>query len=262
MKKIIKDMEEYFLTSKLYIDNNKLNHNFYFFKEEKSEIESFTHDDAINDWIIEKVRIFNMSTYYLVNSIEKMIFLWNNKENVEEFLLRMEIRNTCINIEMYIDKIKSLIGYYFFLNEKAIGDGKEFLKALNQFDFMSDIIKTFILNCKKLYQDSKYKWIKDIRIAEIHNESLIERHNYEFSPDSSQLVIIDKGYKIDSEIIIDNIQYVLNLLYVIKENVQKILETIPNYRIYKHIKDTTGLKNILIPGNRANINKRIIVKPE
>ena len=255
-------MKEYFLPSKLYINTNKLSHNFYFYKEEKIELQNFTHDDAINDWIIEKVRIFNESTYYLVNSIEKMIILWNNIDNIEEKLLRMEIRNTCINIEMYIDKIKSLIGYYFFLNEKAIGDGKYFLKALNQFNFMSNIINTFILNCKKLYQDSKYRWIKDIRIAEIHNESLIEKHNYEFSQYSSQLVIIDKGYKIDSEIIIDNIQYVLKLLYVIKENVQQILETVSSYRIYQYIKDTSGLKNILIPGNRADINKKIVIKPE
>ena len=261
MKKIINDKKEFFLPNNLYINIDILDKNFYFYKETIDDINKFTHDDAINDWLPEKVRIFNSSTFYLVHSIEKMIVFWNNREKgiTMEAYLRTELRNTCINIEMYIDKIKSLIGYYFFLNRKTISDGKDFIKTISQFQTMDKILGKFIKDCKDLNENEKYKWIKSIRIAEIHNESLIDMHNYELSPD---LIPIDKGYKINSETIIDNILYVLKLLYEIKNDVQKILETIPSHIVYKYIKENeTNLKNILIPGTRADFNKEIVSNP-
>lgn len=263
MKKIINDMSEFFLPTHLFIDIDKLDNNFYFFKEKKEDIETFTHDDAINDWLKEKARIFNSSTFYLVKSIENMIILWNNVENDKsiEYLLRMELRNTCINIEMYVDKIKSLIGYYFFFNEETIADAKKFIKSLKQFEIISSTINDFVESCNNLYLDEKYQWIKSIRIAEIHNESLIERHNYEFSPNSSKLIIVDKGYKLKSEIILDNIQHTLFLLKNVRDQTQLLLEVIPNIKIYNFVKNTQGLKGIMLPGERADINKKIIINP-
>ena len=263
MKKIINDMSEFFLPTQLYIDLEKLDNNFYFFKETKEDIENFTHDDAINDWLKEKARIFNSSTFYLINSVEKMIVFWNNIENDKsiETWLRMEIRNTCINIEMYVDKIKNLIGYYFFFDEKTIFDGEKFIKALKQFETISTTIGEFIESCILLHSDKKYQWIRSIRVAEIHNESLIDRHNYEFSPNNSKLIIVDKGYKVKSEIILDNIQHTLFLLKNVRDKAQQILESIPPIKIYNFVKDTPVLKGIIFPGNRVDSNKKIIINP-
>lgn len=274
MKKIIYDMKEYFLPADLYLNPEKLDHNFYFYKNNKEEIEKFTHDDAINDWLIERIRRFNMSTFYLVNSIEKMIFFWSNFNNADksnipnkdildnfETNLRIELRNTCINISIYIDKIKSLCRYYFFLDEIKTEKGNVFIETLKQYKSINPIINTFCKNCVNLQKNIKYDWIYNIRNSEIHNESFIDMHNFAFDPDPTSLKILDKGYKIGNEEILDNIQEVLNLILIIRNNLQEILEKISCNNVRLFIEQNTWLKNIVKTEKRADCNKNVPLIP-
>lgn len=181
MDKNIKNVEEYFPIYNLYIKLEKLDHALYFYKKERDDIENFTHDDAINDWLIEKVRMFNSSTSYLFNSIMNMLNMWNYYNNVlmDEAFLRMEIRNTCINISIYVEKIKSLCRYYFFFDENATKYTDKFMKTLKQLNKLDPKIIKFINVCYRINNDISYKWISNIRDSEIHNESIIDKHNYE-----------------------------------------------------------------------------------
>ena len=259
MKKVINDVSEYFLPVSLCLNEDNLSKDFFFYKE---NAEGFSYDDAVNDWPIEKVRIFNSSTFYLINSVTKMICLWNNMDldpSVELFL-RQEIRNTCINISVYVDKVKNIIGYYFFLTPEAVFDNKDFIKALSQFKKMDSSIVKFIDDCKKVHEDDKFNWIYNIRNDEVHNESVIDKHNYVF--ENGVLIPVDKGFKIDSETLLDSIKDVLKLLLIIRDDVQAILEKIPNGKVYKFIKNDTSLKWIIPPESRADANKNIEIKPQ
>lgn len=259
MKKVINDMNEYFIPSSLYLNIDKLSKDFFFYKE---NAEDLSYDDAVNDWPIEKVRIFNSSTFYLISSVEKMIVLWNNMhlDHSIELYLRQEIRNTCINISVYVDKVKSIIGYYFFLTAEAIFNSKDFIKALSQFKSMDSSIVKFIEDCKKINKDDKFNWIYNIRNDEIHNESVIDKHNYVF--ENGFLIPVDKGFKIESETLLDSIKDVLQLLLIIRNDVQEILEKIPNGKVYNFIKNDTSLKWIISPWNRADANNKIAIKPQ
>lgn len=256
MKKVINDINEYFLPVSLCLNEDKLSKDFFFYKE---NAEDLSCDDAVNDWPIEKVRIFNSSTFYLINSVVKMINLWNNRhlEHSIELYLRQEIRNTCINISVYIDKVKNIMGYYFFLAPEAVFDNKEFIRAISQFKPLDDTIVKFIDDCKKVHKDAKFNWIYNIRNEEIHNESVIDKHNYVF--ENGILIPVDKGFKIDSEILLDCIKDVLELLLIIRDDVQAIFEKIPNGKVYKFIKNDTSLKWIILPESRADAYKNTAV---
>ena len=70
-----------------------------------------------------------------------------------------------------------------------------------------------------------------------------------------------KNTKGVSEIILDNIQHTLFLLKNVRDQTQLLLEVIPNIKIYNFVKNTQGLKGIMLPGERADINKKIIINP-
>lgn len=260
MRKILDEIRSTQYTQRLLIDNTRLEKSFFAFQETDDEINRFTHDDLINDWLIERVRRFNNSTIYLIDSINNVINLQEaaelNDSNHDAYALfaRREIRNVCINTEMFFDKMVTLCKYCFFLDPKKTKKNDKFINTLKQFIPLSETISGFLLCCNKAYNSSDLQYVNSIRNDEIHNESPLDLHEYHFddSRASEGLFILDKGFKISNKEIMQRISVVISLMIETKDSLQKILENIHPLDIVSFVKNNV-LENVVIPKNRIQL---------
>lgn len=256
MDELIEKFKKILDKETLFIDNTKLDWGFYFYKETPKEVENFTHDMAINDWLIERVRRFNHSAGFLFDSLQKVVniqkHLTSNEETIAIVeLLRGEIRNLCINLEIYFDKIVAFCRYYFFFDLKKTEKKDNFIKTLKQFENIDPTIKIFYEYCKEVYNNLDYQYIYSIRCDEVHNESALGLHNFRFA-NKTPLEIIDLGYKISNEIILPKIYTSVMLSIKLKNALQKILEVVKTPIIANYIKCNDNLKNVIMPKERCD----------
>ena len=116
--------------TRLILNDSVLDHSFCIYETDPSKVESFEHNDAINDWLIEHVRRFNSSTAYLISSLNRMacfgqLLVDSSKENMNQTQLsalsnehRAACRDSAINIDILVEKIKELCRYYFFMDRE------------------------------------------------------------------------------------------------------------------------------------------------
>lgn len=249
--KVFNTINDFFEVQKLYLDNSKCDYNYYSYELDPNKI---THDDVINDSLQERIRRFNMSTYHLTFAVERMLLFWNalnSKGNNQEssiFNYRLNCRDVCINIDMYVDKIKAFCRYYFYMSEKVIDDSKEWAKTLKLFtDLCPTLLNTFLSECSKLMSNDDYKFVHNIRNDEIHNESALDLKKLRFSDDTSDgLKIVDDGYKLQDDIIIEKIQKVLLILSSVRDALQEIVDKIHPHKIATYVSDNEAkLKNVI-----------------
>jgi len=241
---------------KLFITDKNLDKNFFPHKRTKEEIEKFTHDDLINDYLIERVRRFNISATYLMDSLDNAITICFNMVKQREMegqltpFFRKELRNICVNLEIYIDKLIGFCRYYFFFNLKKTENKKVFIQTLKQFADKNENIMKFYNFCNKMYQEKSFKFVYQVRCDEVHNESVLDLHEYKFA--DNDLIIEDLGYKVSNQEIVDNIYEVLLLVVELKSLFQNILEKIKEPNIASYIeKNFDKLKNIVDPSQRC-----------
>lgn len=262
MRKILDEIRSTQYDQRLLIDDANLEKNFFAFQETDDEINRFTHDDLINDWLIERVRRFNSSTLYLVDSITNAINLQEvaelNDGNHDAYALmaRREIRNICINTEMFFDKMVTLCKYCFFFDPEKTKKNDRFIDTLKQFIPLSETISGFLSCCKKAYNSFDLQYVNSIRNDEIHNESPLDLHEYHFDDSRAVegLFIVDNGFKISNKEILQRISVVISLMIETKDSLQKMLETIHPLDIESFVKNTI-LKNVVIPKNRIRLTK-------
>ena len=264
MNELIKKFEKILDKNTLFIDKTKLDWDFYFYKETPKEVENFTHDMAINDWLIERVRRFNHSASFLFDSIQKVVNIQKYLASKEESIaiteiLRGEIRNLCINLEIYFDKIVAFCRYYFFFDLKKTEKKDNFMKTLEQFENIDPTIKIFSTCCKEIYNNLDYKYIYSIRCDEVHNESALDLHNFRFT-NKAPLEIVDLGYKISNEIILSKIYTSIMLSIKLKNALQKILEVVKIPTIANYIKCNDNLKNVIMPKERCDYIMPVLKK--
>lgn len=244
----------------LLINDSKLNKNFFPLQKTKEEIENFTHDDLINDWIIERVRRFNFSSSYLIDSINNAIAiqqsLFNHDFKAIEPFIRKELRNICINIEMYTDKIIAFCKYFFYFDAKKTKKNNIFISTLKQFVPLTTLINDFLIKCSEIYTNESINYINSIRNDEIHNESPLDLHIYHFDDARAKegLFIIDNGYKINTKDLFSKVHQCICLLIELKSILQQILETIHPLKVVSFISQNK-LRNIIEPKIRTKIRR-------
>lgn len=249
------DQQIVFDYNDLLIDLSKLDHNLHAFKTEKEEIEKSHPDDYINDSILERARRFNESTYYLMDSIYNFFIAsqyYGDKETSEK-IIRRSLRNICINVEIYFEKILAILRYFFSidLNLKKRG---EIIKKIKEFCPISVEIEELVKKIDLVIENKDFKIISKIRNDEIHNESVFEYHNYKLEKENDNLKIINLGYKYSNEYIQEKIFISIFLLINLKFQMEKVIKISP-WKINNFINNNPQISKINKLKDRVDIYK-------
>lgn len=254
----------------LILNTSKIERNFFAYETESSQIPTFEHNDLINDWHIEHIRRFNASTMYLINSLTRMITFGKLLEEGHNIITengipidlvaehRIACRDTCINIDICIEKIKAFCRHYFFMNPAKTDNTGRWVAALKEYNKIDgwDYIENFIVQCDIFNKNEHAKFIKDIRNAEIHNESPFELIHYHF--EDASLQPIPESYVINNETLHNSIVETVSLLIKVISSLQVILENITPYSIYNYLKQQDNKSNKILEMNERYKYERYI----
>lgn len=247
--------------SKLILNAAVLEHNFFFYETDPKKIESFDHNDAINDWLIEHVRRFNSSSAYLISSLNRManygqLLTDNASKNTDQAQLSLLInehraacRDSAINIDILVEKIKELCRYYFFMNREKTDNTKSWIKALNQYKKIKNwsYLEDFIKECKRFYDNEDVKFVINIRNREVHNDSPIELIHYRF--EGNELIPTPEKYIISNQDLHNRITVVIQLLIELIQSLQNVLVNITPGSVWGYL-EKNNLENIIKPEER------------
>lgn len=247
--------------SKLILDISKLNKDYIAYETNKELINEFTHNDLINDWHIERIRRVNSSVEHLISSLQRMQVYAESLVKVNDFdsyeyydktkNFRASCRDVCINIEIYIENIKTFIRYYFFMNYRKNDDTIKWIKTLHAYENMIEwnYIEDFITTCQVFYSDKSVEFLRNIRNKEVHNASPIELINYKF--ENGQLIPIPVDYVISNQELHRNIIHTIAILVNVVEKLQILLENISPNKVYNYLLPIDGkIDNIIKMSDR------------
>ena len=161
-------------------------------------------------------------------------------------LHRSACRDVCINIDVYIEGIKTFIRYYFFMDKNKTDNTKSFISTLLEYKKLTkwEYIDNFIKACKTLHKDDDANFLKTIRDNEMHNSSPLELINYEFA--EGILIPVAKDFVISNELLHNKIVNVIKVLENVCSLLQKLVEHISPFDINSFLETRNGtLKNIL-----------------
>lgn len=258
---------------RLFLDPSKLDKNFFGYETDPSKIKELEHNDLINDSLMEHVRRFNSTADYLLHSLQRVSvygqLLSDGKQNaIQDGKLidipqehRIACRDTSINIDIYIEAIKSFCRYYFFMNKNDTDDGKKWKKALLQYKRIGgwNYIEAFLKQCETLLKSPDTIFLIQIRNDEVHNESPLQLINYTFTEDS--LIPQPSGYVISNGSLHNTITKTGSLLVIVTQSLQNILEHIPPISIYKYLTPIDGqLKYITKMEERYKTERKYFLK--
>ena len=247
--------------SRLFLNADVLEHNFFFYETDPKKIASFDHNDAINDWLIEHVRRFNSSSAYLISSLNRManfgqLLTDNASQNTDQAQLsvlmsehRAACRDSAINIDVLVEKIKEFCRYYFFMDREKTDNAKSWIKALNQYNKIKNwsYLEDFIKKCNRFYDNDDVKFITNIRNREVHNDSPIELIHYRFK--EKELIPIPENYTISNQDLHNKITIVIQLLIELIQSLQNVLVNITPGSIWGYL-EKNNLENIIKPEER------------
>lgn len=188
-------------------------------------------DDGLNGTFPEKVRRFNNSTVFLVDSINNaenfridgkpMYLLCQDTPTDIDILYRQLIRNVYMELFIYQEKLLNIACNLFFV--KVTKSKKANMTALKKRMHLFPNLKTFCDECDCLKNDKRFEKVMTIRDDEIHNMSQIDRFVYDLKNVENGISIINKGYKIKAQVLRDDYIYAMEKLLHIRNIVQKIL---------------------------------------
>ena len=247
--------------AKLLLNDAVLDHNYFIYENDPQKVESFEHNDAINDWLIEHVRRFNSSSAYLISSLNRMSYFGqlladNAKQNTNQTQLpvllrehRAACRDSAINIDILVEKIKEFCRYYFFMDREKTDNAKSWIKALNQYNKIKNwsYLEVFIKLCKSFIDNDDVKFITNIRNREVHNDSPIELIHYRF--EGKEPIPTPESYIISNNDLHNKITLVIQLLIELIQSLQNVLVNITPGSIWGYL-EKNNLENIIKPEER------------
>lgn len=257
----------------LLLNESNVDHNFFAYEKDVTKINNFEHNDLINDWLIEHIRRFNSSVNFLINDLRELRFYTNlltenkNKTTINNVLvnidykMRCSCRNICIDLDIYIEKIKEFCRYYFFMDKEKTDAFTNWEKALKQFVNIrnGNYILNFLKECKHLFENDNTQYILGIRNAEIHNYSPLDLIEYKFY--ENVLTPKPQKYVISTNDIYNSIIECLNVIIYVKNALQEIIQNIKPLDIYNYIsKNRTKLKFIIDPQERYIKERNYFIK--
>lgn len=247
--------------TRLILNDSVLDHSFCIYETDPSKVESFEHNDAINDWLIEHVRRFNSSSAYLISSLNRMSYFGqlladNAKQNTNQTQLpvllrehRAACRDSAISIDILVEKTKELCRYYFFMDREKTDNTKSWVTALKQYNKIKNwsYLEDFIKKCNRFYDNDDVKFITNIRNREVHNDSPIELIHYRFK--EKELIPIPENYTISNQDLHNKITIVIQLLIELIQSLQNVLVNITPGSIWGYL-EKNNLENIIKPEER------------
>ncbi len=247
--------------TRLILNDSVLDHSFCIYETDPSKVESFEHNDAINDWLIEHVRRFNSSTAYLISSLNRMacfgqLLVDSSKENMNQTQLsalsnehRAACRDSAINIDILVEKIKELCRYYFFMDREKTDNTKSWVTALKQYNKIKNwsYLEDFLKLCKSFNDNEDVRFITNIRNREVHNDSPIELIHYRF--EGKEPIPTPESYIISNNDLHNRITVVIKSLLELIQSLQNVLVHIPPTSIWEYL-ENNNLENIIKPEER------------
>lgn len=245
-------------TSKLFLDTTNLSKDYYAYELASEKINTFEHNDLINDWHIERIRRLNSTAEYLWLSLQRLnaigeILSSLDNDSCQDARYAMHMKNhrascreVCINIDIYIESIKSFCRYYFFMDQERTDDTRIWYKTFEQYKRMPEwqYIEDFLSACKMMYKNTDTQYLIQVRNKEVHNEPPLELINYKFH--DKDLVPIPTEYVISNEKIHNIIVNVIELLLLVTTSLQQILNHISPAKVYQYLISQNGcLENII-----------------
>ena len=227
---------------------NNINYEFGLFLSEKDKnvIHLFNSavpsiDDGINGTFPEKIRRFNNSATFLVNSILNiesaningisLYQLCQDKPSDIDSMYRQLIRNVYMELFIYQEKLINIVCNLFFI--RISKSRSRNLKELKARAVYFPKLEIFCRECNKLSTKKRFKEVMSIRNDEIHNMSKIDSFIYDLENADPGYSIINKGYKIKAETLRDDYIYVMQSLAHIRDLVQEILDNEDFWHIRK-----------------------------
>ena len=225
----------------------------------------FSPKDLVKEWHIEHIRRFNVSANYLYASLTRFMLSASMRIDIEdkdyneqelqiinqEF--RLDSRDLCINIAMYVDKVKSFCGHYFFINPDTTQNAKEWIKTMEHFIHMPNgkWVDIFLSLARDFYNMESFKFVKNIRDDEIHNESVIELMDYDLVNKDGATQIVSLGYIVSENSLYGNILDTIEPLKELSKALNNMILRINPVHVYKYLEDKKwNLKGIINPDER------------
>jgi hypothetical protein len=189
-------------------------------------------DDGLNGTFPEKIRRFNNSATFLVNSIinleniaidgTPLCLLCQDTPSEIDTLYRQLIRNVYMELFIYQEKLLNIVCNMFFV--KVSKSRKKNIMELKKLMVSFPNLRTFCEECDKLVTDTRFQHVMSIRDDEIHNMSQIDRFIYDLKSTENGCSVVNKGYKIKAKTLHDDYIYAMEKLLNVRIIVQRILD--------------------------------------
>ena len=183
----------YFDTASLTIDDKKYTENNNLAGNYRLDI-SESAFSAINKDFREEVRRFNNQVFSLTVTLYQFVHYYNllHTSGIAEYGIwfREEARRLCNDIYVYQEKMRSLLLSLFKIDDSQDIKRKEFLKELKNKSFGDTSRLSLISAIKKYFTLESVKLVNGIRIAEVHNRSVLDEYNDE--------ILIEPGITIET----------------------------------------------------------------
>ena len=242
----------------LFLDLSALDQSFFLFEDDPAKIDQVSHNDAINDWLIEHARRFNQTAKCLDHAYFEMqsygnALIVSDSAQLDPCIWekhRYACRNVCFEIDTFIEAYKSFLRYYFFMDTRATDDGKKWYKALCNYKSIQgwDYIESVLNLCVGFIKEPRVIFIQEVRNREAHNESPIELMNYKYKDDS--LEPIPESYVLSNHDLHNTLIDIVNNLKQMTAALQIMLEHVNPVDIYDYLMANKNLPYLIKPADR------------
>ncbi len=244
----------------LFLNESLMDFNYYLLENDPSKISSVSYNDAINDWLLEHVRRFNQTAIFLDRAVQQMRY-WgeainsaSNEASSQQAYCehRLSCRNVCFEIDVYVESYKAFLRYYLFMNRKETDNTKKWKIAIENYRTFAgwNLLEDILNLCEEFYKDKTYKFIKEVRDQEEHNESPIELMNYNFQ--EGTLIPSPQGYVLGDQELHNALVDVINKLLELTRALQRMLENVTPVDVFRFLETLTEeeKKYLIKPSDR------------
>lgn len=218
----------YFDTASLTIDDKK-------YTENNNPADHYRLDisesafSAINKDFREEVRRFNNQVFSLTVTLYRSVHYYNllHTSGIAEYEIwfREEARRLCNDIYVYQEKMRSLLQSLFKIDDSQDIKRKEFLKELKNKSFGDTSRLSLISAIKKYFTLESVKLVNGIRIAEVHNRSVLDEYNDEILIEPGITIETTPFHVISNEQLYKGIVDCLHAISDLKSRFQNVIDT-------------------------------------
>ena len=218
----------YFDTASLTIDDKKYTENNNLAGNYRLDISESAYT-AITEHFREEVRRFNNQVFSLTVTLYQFVHYYNllHTSGIAEYGIwfREEARRLCNDIYVYQEKMRSLLLSLFKIDDSQDIKRKEFLKELKNKSFGDTSRLSLISAIKKYFTLESVKLVNGIRIAEVHNRSVLDEYNDEILIEPGITIETTPFHVISNEQLHKGIMDCLHAILDLKSKFKNVIDT-------------------------------------